>query len=166
MSSTLREFVSYFPKHASGMKGSVIHMKENPVDTLAVAAGRPIVSEATLSQAWPLSVKTCHLVWTRRKILRFVETRRHILARPELPRKMRARNILGHFWTKNRENNARFRQIGIAFFQGACFMWKKKWPVSEAHGLYLPMVFCQSKILGGVFKYGLPDGLPDMAFQT
>ena len=55
----------------------------------------------------------------------------------------------------------------MPFFQGASLAEKKtKWPVSEAHGLYLPMVLCQSKILGGVFKYGIPDGLPDMTFHT
>ncbi|MEC7216112.1 MAG: hypothetical protein VXW26_17005 [SAR324 cluster bacterium] len=35
--------------------------------------------ETTLSQIWHMPVKTCRLVETRRTILRFVETRRHIL---------------------------------------------------------------------------------------
>ena len=82
-------------KHASGMRGSHIHMQENPVDTLAVAAGRPIVSEATLWQIWPLSVKTCRLVETRRNILRFVETRRHILGRARITTKNAAAEHFG-----------------------------------------------------------------------
>ena len=59
-----------------------------------------------------------------------------------------------------------FHQFGMPFSQGACFWKKRKWLVSEAPGLCIPVFFCQTGILGGAFKYGLPDGRPDMAFQT
>ena len=53
---------------------------------------------------------------------------------------------------------------------GARFSGKHFWkfaPGQNEHPLLqILMVLCQSKIPGGVFKYGLPDGLPDMAFQT
>ena len=54
----------------------------------------------------------------------------------KLPRKMRARNILAHFVTKNPQNYVIFCQFGMPFFQGACFCWEKtKWHVSETHGV-------------------------------
>ena len=38
--------------------------------------------------------------------------------------------------TKNRQKIIKFHQFGIPFFQGACLCWKKrKWLVSEAHGV-------------------------------
>ena len=76
---------SKFSLFGDGLKGS------NPVHALAVALAWPIVSEATLSQIWHKSVKTCRLV----------ETRRHILGQAKLPRKMRPRNILGEILIEN-----------------------------------------------------------------
>ena len=47
-----------FPKHASGMRGSDINMVDNWVHALALAAGRPTLSETTLSHFWHLTLKT------------------------------------------------------------------------------------------------------------
>ena len=47
-----------FPKHASGMRGSDLNMEENWVHTIVAAAGRPTLSETTLSHFWHLTLKT------------------------------------------------------------------------------------------------------------
>ena len=83
---------------------------------------------------------------------------------------MQSRNVLAQILTNNYPNYIKFGQLGVPCFQGACFSEAKtrKWLVSEAHGLYTPTFFCQTKIVivGGSFKYGLPDALSEMAFQT
>ena len=66
-----------------------------PVLTLAVAAGPARLSQTTLSLILTISVKTCRLVETRRKILRFVETRHHILSRARISAKNAAAEHLG-----------------------------------------------------------------------
>ena len=126
------------------------------------------LSETTLSQIWHMPVKTCRLVETRRTILRFVETRRHILGQARITTKNPGADYVGSIFDQKSSKLGQLLSNWHAIFSGCVFFPEKnrKWHVSEAHGLYLPMFFCQSKILGGVFKYGLPDGLPEMAFQT
>ena len=110
----------FFPKHASGMRVSDINMLENWVHALALAAGPRRLSETTLSLILTISVKTCRLIETRRKIVRLVETRRHnFLARPKLPRKMWPRNMLGKILNKIRQKYVNVCQFDMPFVQGA-----------------------------------------------
>ena len=115
--------------------------------------------ETTLSLILTISVKTCRLVEARRKILRFVETRRHIFGRARISTKNAGPEHFGSnlviFLPKIDKILATFHQFGMVFFQGACFCWKKtKWLVSEARGLvrFLVVFFgartCQNMVLG------------------
>ena len=85
------------------------------------------------------------------------------LARPELPRKIWPWNILGQILTKDRQNYIKSCQLGMTFFQAACLYGKKENGLFPKHmACIFQWCFANQKILGGVFKYGLPD----MAFQT
>ena len=69
------------------MRGSDIDMVKNTGPDDRSRRGWRGLSETTLSQIWHLSLKTCRLVEARRKILRFVETRRHILGQARITTK-------------------------------------------------------------------------------
>ena len=45
---------------------------------------------------------------------------------PKLPRKMRARNILGHFWVKSDPKSTKNAKVACHFFPGHAFFRKKK----------------------------------------
>ena len=50
---------------------------------------------------------------------------------------MRARNILGHFWTKIDPKSTKFAKVAGYFFQDVHFSWKKQTiAYPEAHGLF------------------------------
>ena len=127
------------------------------------------MSEATLSQIWHTSVKTCRLVETRCKILRVVETRRHILGQARITTKNTGPE---HFGSNFEQTPSKLGQIlsnwhvifpGCVFFPGKK---KGKWPVSEAHGVVrvrlLPSPSClpddQNQRLWSV-QNGLPKWL-------
>ena len=47
---------------------------------------------------------------------------------PKLPQTSRARNILGHFWSKFDQQLIKFDQAGMSKFWGLLFFWGKKPP--------------------------------------
>ena len=126
--------------------------------------------EATLSQIWHTSVKTCRLVETRRKILRFVGTRHHILCQARITTKNAAAE---HFGSNVDQKSSKLNRIlsnwhsifpGYVFFRGkemTCFQSTLLvsssvfWPIKASRrGLQIwPSIWPRR------------HGLPDMAFQ-
>ena len=59
----------------------------------------------------------------------------------------------------NRQNYVNFHQSGMPFFQGACFCWeKKKWLVSEAHGVVRVRLLPWPSCLPDEQNHGLQAG--------
>ena len=89
--------VGLFPKHASGMRGSDIQMIENrSTRSLLPPLGQSCLRQPSRKFGTYLSKP---VVSSRRDAKFCVSSRRDAIfwAWPEFPRKMRARNILGHF---------------------------------------------------------------------
>ena len=56
-------------------------------------------------------------------------------AKPEITAKNAGQKHFGPFFDQKSTKLYIFCQFGVPFFQGACFCWEKKWPVSEARGV-------------------------------